>query len=377
MMFTGRRAAQVAVLVATQAWRGDTECAFRLDGHLDITQPLTLIAPYVDPGSGYRLINPYNPIVYLVNENVYDRYPVNCSVDSWRYLLDNNVTYATNVTFPDANATENATEVSVPGLFAAESHELFIDSYSADKAVAISDSLFGRTIEVALSCDQVQTVTVEDSCLQFQLNFTNGSPEVDKELLESALYRFEEPAVPGVVLPLAGAYSPGDVWLNEGNPIVDIDGSVTDEGCNGEVSEYLGEDGEWYYYFTGSDGNTYNMTHVFYATEQDHLNVAKIQAPWSPNLERALFNRTVRMSIYCNNINEREDGYVLFKVGDGNGYFDINVADYEAILTDSGSSAFATPWGGGAAGRGWLSSAFTFVVVGALTAWVGKLSESS
>ncbi|CAM9804044.1 unnamed protein product [Ectocarpus sp. 12 AP-2014] len=111
MMFTGRRAAQVAVLVATQAWRGDTECAFRLDGHLDITQPLTLIAPYVDPGSGYRLINPYNPIVYLVNENVYDRYPVNCSVDSWRYLLDNNVTYATNVTFPDANATENATEV--------------------------------------------------------------------------------------------------------------------------------------------------------------------------------------------------------------------------------------------------------------------------
>lgn len=99
--------------------------------------------------------------------------------------------------------------------------------------------------------------------------------------------------------------------------------------------------------------------------------------PWSPNLERALFNRTVRMSIYCNNVNEREDGYVLFKVGDGNGYFDINVADYEAILTDSGSSAFATPWGGGAAGRGWLSSAFTFVVVGALTAWVGKLSESS
>lgn len=62
-----------------------------------------------------------------------------------------------------------------------------------------------------------------------------NSPEVDKELLESALYRFLEPAVPGVVLPLAGAYSPGDVWLNEDNPIVDIDGSVTDEGCNGEI----------------------------------------------------------------------------------------------------------------------------------------------
>ncbi len=43
-------------------------------------------------------------------------------------------------------------------------------------------------------------------------------------------------------------------------------------------SEYLGEDGEWYWYFTGSDGVSYNMTHVFYATEQDHLNIAKIQS---------------------------------------------------------------------------------------------------
>lgn len=83
------------------------------------------------------------------------------------------------------------------------------------------------------------------------------------------------------------------------------------------------------------------------------------------------------MSIYCNNINERQDGYVLFKVGDGNGYFDINAAEYEAILTDSGSSAFATPWGGGAAGLGWLSSAFSIAVAGALTALVGKLSEFS
>lgn len=40
--------------------------------------------------------------------------------------------------------------------------------------MAVSDSLFGRTIEVALTCDQVQTVTAAESCLQFQLNFTNG-----------------------------------------------------------------------------------------------------------------------------------------------------------------------------------------------------------
>ena len=42
-------------------------------------------------------------------------------------------------------------------------------------------------------------------------------------------------------------------------------------------SEYLGEDGEWYFYYTGQEGATYNLTHVFYATEHDRINIAKIQ----------------------------------------------------------------------------------------------------
>lgn len=42
-------------------------------------------------------------------------------------------------------------------------------------------------------------------------------------------------------------------------------------------AEYLGEDGEWYFYYTGQEGVTYNLTHVFYATEQDRINIAKIQ----------------------------------------------------------------------------------------------------
>lgn len=33
----------------------------------------------------------------------------------------------------------------------------------------------------------------------------------------------------------------------------------------------------WYFWYTGSDGELYNLTHVFYATEQDHLNIATIQ----------------------------------------------------------------------------------------------------
>lgn len=42
-------------------------------------------------------------------------------------------------------------------------------------------------------------------------------------------------------------------------------------------AEYLGEDGEWYFYYTGQEGATFNLTHVFYATEHDRVNIAKIQ----------------------------------------------------------------------------------------------------
>lgn len=35
------------------------------DGNLNIEEPLTIFAPLVDPGSGYKVINPYNPLVYL------------------------------------------------------------------------------------------------------------------------------------------------------------------------------------------------------------------------------------------------------------------------------------------------------------------------
>lgn len=62
------------------------------------------------------------------------------------------------------------------------------------------------------------------------------SPEPDAGLLESALYRFEDPAVPGFILPAAGDWAPEeDVWLNVDNPIRDIDGSYTEAGCNGEI----------------------------------------------------------------------------------------------------------------------------------------------
>lgn len=58
------------------------------------------------------------------------------------------------------------------------------------------------------------------------------SPEVDPNM---ALYRFEHPALPGLELPVAQPFSPGDVRLNEGNPIVELDGSEVDNACNGDV----------------------------------------------------------------------------------------------------------------------------------------------
>ncbi|CAN0433646.1 unnamed protein product, partial [Hapterophycus canaliculatus] len=127
-------------------------------------------------------------------------------------------------------------------------------------------------------------------------------------------------------------------------------------------AEYLGEDGEWYFYFTGQDGQSYNLTHVFYATEQDHVNIAKIQSAWSPNLEAALYNRTIRMMIYCNNVDVREEGYILFTVGDGSSNFDISTDEYLSIASSNAGSGLR---GGSAT---WLSAACSLAAGMALAA---------
>lgn len=61
----------------------------------------------------------------------------------------------------------------------------------------------------------------------------------------------------------------------------------------------------------------------------------------------ALFNRTVRMEIYCNNINNRTLGYILWKIGDGNEAFDLTVEQYEFIL--NGAAASTRGFGGASA----------------------------
>eukprot|EP00904_Undaria_pinnatifida_P013748 jgi/Undpi1/9503/HiC_scaffold_27.g11959.m1 len=199
----------------------------------------------------------------------------NCTGTSWRYLLADG-TYTTNLSFPDAKSKDETTKVAFPGLFNASADDLVVDSIPTGKAVAASDSLYGRTVEVTLSCEveDDEDLDDEDACVMFEVNFTNTSPIPDVTI---ALYRFDDPAIPGVVLPPSGNSSPGDIQLNHNNSIVQLDGSDVQVGCNGDVADYLGEDGEWYFWFTGSNGELYNLTHVFYATEQDHLNIATIQ----------------------------------------------------------------------------------------------------
>lgn len=65
-------------------------------------------------------------------------------------------------------------QVAHEDLFMAQGPRLLIDSYPIEKAVAISDTLFGRKIEVALTCDQEYFVPDEEACVVFKLNFTNS-----------------------------------------------------------------------------------------------------------------------------------------------------------------------------------------------------------
>lgn len=98
---------------------------------------------------------------------------LNCTATSWRYMLTDD-TYETVVTYPDSEFNTTNTEVAFADLFTAQGEDLYVSPIPAGKAVAVSDSLFGRPIEVALSCSGQQQVTSDDeSCVLFHANFTN------------------------------------------------------------------------------------------------------------------------------------------------------------------------------------------------------------
>lgn len=100
-----------------------------------------------------------------------ESYAVNCTVTSWQYM--SNGTWETALYYPDEVPT-NPTEFQ--GLFSANGSDLLVAPVPASLAPALSDSLYGRTVQVDLVCDTEHipaTVQDDDSCVIFEVEFTN------------------------------------------------------------------------------------------------------------------------------------------------------------------------------------------------------------
>lgn len=97
-----------------------------------------------------------------------------------------------------------------------------------------------KPLRIAVLTDRISLLFLA-SLRTFRIRFVIYGPCGDMCLdspipdVETALYRFTDPAVPGVIMPLAGNSSPGDIQLNQGNPIVQLDGSDVEIGCNGDI----------------------------------------------------------------------------------------------------------------------------------------------
>lgn len=115
---------------------------------------------------------------------------VDCTGDSWRYQAANGE-WKTELSFPATwESSDTAPMVSFEGFFKATGDgEVTVSGISTSIAPAVSDSLYGRIIELALTCNQEDPVVMEeDSCLLFHVEFTNYSPIFDVNM---ALFRFE------------------------------------------------------------------------------------------------------------------------------------------------------------------------------------------
>eukprot|EP00903_Cladosiphon_okamuranus_P017428 g16052.t1 len=185
-------------------------------------------------------------------------------------------------------------------------NELWVTEIEDWMAPSLYNQLQYNYVKLSITCPDENVVT--ESCVIFMPTFTNWSPEIDGA---QAGYRFADPALPSFDLPEAVPNSPGDVVLTTGNSVVTKTGAATETYCNGDSAEYYGEDGMWYSEFVKADGDTHELKHVFYPTQRN-LYAATIQSVWEPNLRGILFNRTVRLTIWCTN-DERAQ-YLFFRV---------------------------------------------------------------
>lgn len=74
------------------------------------------------------------------------------------------------LTFPE----EDSEVVTFDGVFNATGDGgITVSSIPSSIAPAMSNSLFGRTIQLNLTCDQPDVVSEDDACVLFQVEFTN------------------------------------------------------------------------------------------------------------------------------------------------------------------------------------------------------------
>lgn len=114
---------------------------------------------------------------------------MDCTGDSWQYQAADGV-WKTDVAFPTNGDESDPTPVSIEGfLNATGDGGITVSGIPATIAAAVSDSLYGRPIRLSLTCSQDSPVVQEEeSCVLFELGFTNYSPGFNVNM---ALYRFK------------------------------------------------------------------------------------------------------------------------------------------------------------------------------------------
>ena len=106
------------------------------------------------------------------------------------------------------------------------------------------------------------------------------SQEIQLDRPRKCIYAFTDPFYPSFTLPPAQPHSPGDVQLNQGNPIRFADGSsiTPGQGCNSRGFSYYDSTlDEFLNTYIDATGENSSITDIIYATHQDQLNVRTIQ----------------------------------------------------------------------------------------------------
>lgn len=90
-------------------------------------------------------------------------------------------------------------------------------------------------------------------------------------------YEFSNPVYPAFTLPPAQPNSPGDVWLNVGNPIRRANNHPLKQACNSGKFYYQKSDGTYSSIYTDSNGSPSSIQNQFYVTNYDRLYIRTIQ----------------------------------------------------------------------------------------------------